>query len=72
MSLAVGEYKHLIQRIRFSFGVPWDGRYGYRTGYYTLSATAKRLTWGQYTQFLTQTEYRKLLAKARAKGWPLF
>lgn len=73
VSIIVGDYKHVIQRIQFAPGESWDGsEYAYRTGYYTYDASMKRIVWGQYTQFLTQLEYVELLGKARAKGWPLF
>jgi hypothetical protein len=69
----VSEYKHMIQRIRFASGVSWDGStHGYRTGYYTYDAAGKNIKWGQYTQFLTEREYRSLLAKARERGWDVF
>lgn len=43
----VSDYKHLIQRIRFSTGISWDeSEFGYRTGYYTWDAGYKRITWG--------------------------
>ncbi len=68
--IIVGEYKHLIQKIEFSNGVSWDGsQYAYRTGYYTYQYGRKNIKWGQYTQFLTEREYRELLGKARAAGW---
>ena len=69
VSIIVGDYKHLIQRIERKEGY-WDGsRVGYRTGYYTYDKEGKRILWGQYTQFLTEREYNKLLNKAKAKGW---
>jgi hypothetical protein len=70
--IIVGDYKHMIQRVRRD--VPyWDGcNYAYRTGYYTFDASGQKLKWGQFTQFLTEEQYRALLAQAREKGWPLF
>lgn len=69
----VSDYKHVIQKIRFAEGVAWDGSvHAYRTGYYTYDAKKKRIVWGQYTQFLTEKEYKALLAQARAKGWQVF
>ena len=66
----VNDYKHVIQKIRFADGVARDGSmHAYRTGYYTYDAAKKRIIWGQYTQFLTEKEYRALLGQARAKGW---
>jgi hypothetical protein len=77
VSIILGEgsgdvYKHLIQRIKRSEKA-WNGsRYEYRGGYFTLDGKKTRIVWGQYAQCLTEKEYRRLLAKARAKGWPLF
>jgi hypothetical protein len=68
----VGDYKHLIQKIEADNPF-WDGsRIGYRTCYYTYDAAGKHIKFGQYAQFLTQKEYKTLLSKAKAKGWPLF
>lgn len=70
--IMVDDYKHLIQRIRFAADVSWDGSvFGYRSGYYTFDAAGRSIKWGQYTQFLTEAEYFRLLALAREKGWPL-
>ena len=64
--IMVGDYKHLIQRIRMAPGLSWDGsEYAYRTGYYTYDANMSRIVWGQYTQFLTEKEYSKLLGRAK-------
>lgn len=69
----VGDYKHLIQKIRFADEVSWDGStFAYRTGYYTYQHGKKAIKWGQYTQFLTEKEYSTLLQKAKGKGWPIF
>ena len=71
--IMVGDYKHMIQKFRFAEGVAWDGsEYGYRTGYYTLDKHQRQIKWGQFTQSLTEKEYRELLARAKAKGWPIF
>jgi hypothetical protein len=68
--IIVGDYKHLIQKVRFEDGVSHDGSlFAYRTGYYTYEASRKNIKWGQYTQFLTEKEYRTLLQKAQDKGW---
>jgi len=66
----VGDYKHLIQKIRFADGRSWDGStFAYRTGYYTYQHGRKAIKWGQYTQFLTEKEYSTLLQRRReAKG----
>jgi hypothetical protein len=64
--IIVGDYKHLIQKIRFIDGVSWDGSiFAYRTGYYTFQHGKRYIKWGQYTQFLTENEYRTLLQKAK-------
>lgn len=71
--IIVGDYKHLIQRVRFETGVSWDdSTHAYRTGYYTYQGDRKQIKWGQYTQFLTEAEYRDLLGKAREKQWDIF
>src|SRR5256885_1304794 len=68
----VGDYKHLLQRIRFAPEISWDeSDYAYRTGYYTFDARGKSIKWGQYTQFLTEKEHRELLRMAKARGWPI-
>lgn len=73
MYIIIGEYKHLIQKVKFEGGVSWDKSiFAYRTGYYTFENGRKHIKWGQYTQFLTENEYRTLLAKAKAKGWDIF
>jgi hypothetical protein len=72
VSILVGDYKHLIQKVEFCVGMSWDeSRYAYRTGYYTWDAGYRRLTWGQFTQFLTEKEYKRLLSLARAKQWDI-
>jgi len=69
----VSDYKHVIQRIRFAEDVSWDGStHAYRTGYWTYDGKGSRIVWGQYTQFLTEIEYRVLLQKAMDKGWQIF
>ncbi len=71
--IIVEDYKHLIQKIELD-GKPStdDSVHGYRTGYYTFSYGMKKIVWGQYTQFLTEQQYRNLLGQARAKGWNIF
>jgi hypothetical protein len=69
--IIVGDYKHLIQKIRFATS-GWDGsEFAYRTGYYTYAHGKKVIKWGQYTQFLTEKEYSCLLQKAKDRGWPV-
>ncbi len=71
--ILVSDYKHVLQRIKFSANLSWDGsEYAYRSGYWTYDSKGKRIVWGQFTQFLTENEYKQLLQKARNKGWPIF
>ena len=71
--IIVSDYKHMIQQIRFPDHARWDGsEFAYRVGYYTYDASGKHIKWGQYTSVLTESQYRELLAKARAKGWDIF
>lgn len=70
--ILVHDYKHMIQRIspHPEGSTWWDGsKYGYRTGYYTFAKGKKSIVWGQYSQFLTGNEYRRLHRKAVKKGW---
>ena len=67
----VGDYKHVIQRIKLREGERRGGNeYAYRAGHWTYRGG--RINWGQYAPFLTETEFGELLTKARAKGWPIF
>ena len=69
----VNDYKHMIQKIRFTEGKGWgDNQFAYRTGYYTFQYNTNKIKWGQFTQFLTESEYKELLGKAKAKGWSIF
>lgn len=69
--IMVGDYKHMIQRIKYD-NTPGDSSvYGYRTCYYTLSAGGQ-LKFGQFAQQLTEHQYKILLGKAKKKGWPIF
>ena len=69
----VNDYKHMIQRIRFADGMAWgDCTHAYRSGYYTYDAGMKHIKWGQYTQFVTEKEFKSLLSQARNKGWDIF
>ncbi len=71
--IMVSDYKHMIQKIEFADRQSWDGsKFAYRTGYYTYDKDMKHIKWGQYTQFLTEKEYRELLKRAREKGWEIF
>jgi hypothetical protein len=69
----VNDYKHLIQRIRLADGDSAENpRFWYRTGYYTFDKKMKQVKWGQYSQCLSEEQYRELLGKAKEKGWPIF
>ena len=69
----VNDYRQMIQRIKFEDGASWDSStHAYRAGYYTYDAKKKRIFWGQYTQVVTQNEYKELLNKAQKKGWDIF
>jgi len=68
--IIVHDYKHVLHKIEGDF---WGGdKYAFRGGYWTYTADRKNIKWGQFTQFLTQREYKQLLAKAREKGWDIF
>jgi hypothetical protein len=69
----VNDYKHMIQKVRFSEGKGWGGnQFAYRTGYYTFQYGTNKIKWGQFTHFLTESEYKELLDKAKSKGWGIF
>ncbi len=76
--IIIGDYKHVIQRIEHPRQGKWQNGYwdkckfGYRTGYFTFDKSGKKLMWGQFAQFLTEHEYRTLIGKTIAKGWPIF
>jgi hypothetical protein len=69
--IMVSDYKHMIQKIEFKEGVSSD-KFAYRTGYYTYDSQMKNIKWGQFTQFLTERQYKALLSKAKEKGWNLY
>ena len=70
--IMVSDYKHMIQKIRHPKSAYWDGsKFGYRTGYYTYDKNMKNIIWGQFTQFLTEREYKRLLDKAQKKDWSI-
>jgi hypothetical protein len=72
VSILVDSTKHVIQRIRLADGVSWDGsKFGYKTGAFTLDARSNAVKWAQYSQCLSEEEFRELLGKAREKGWPV-
>jgi hypothetical protein len=70
--IMVGDYKHMIQRIRYCEPDLAGDEYGYRSCYYTLDRQGRQIRFGQFAQQLTQSQYRELLGKAQAKGWPIF
>lgn len=73
VGIVVDDAKHVIQRIRLAAGVSWDGsQYGYKTGSFTIDPRSGAVKWAQYSQVLSEREYNELLARARAKNWPMF
>lgn len=60
------ESKHFHQRIRQA-----DGTYTRRSCYYTLDKSGTRIVFGQYAPWISEADYCELLAKERAKGWPI-
>jgi hypothetical protein len=71
--IMVSEHKHVIQKIKFLPGESWDGsRFAYRTGYWTYDKDMRRIKWGQFSQFLSEKDYRQLLKRAKEKKWKLF
>lgn len=73
VGLVVDDAKHVIQKILLANGVSWDGsRYGYKTRSFTIDARTGSVKWAQYSQVMSEREYSELLAKARAKAWPIF
>jgi len=72
VGLVVDGAKHVIQRIRLADGVPWDGSdYGYKTGSFMIDPRTGAIKWAQYSQVMSEHEYRELLAMAKARGWPI-
>jgi hypothetical protein len=71
VSVLLGEYHHLIQRIKLTPEIQkeWKSRYAYRTCYYTLTARSRRPAWGQYHQLIVGSGFRQLAQKAIKKGW---
>jgi hypothetical protein len=69
VSIIVGEYKHVIQRIRLNPENWGTNKFAYRGGYYTLKAKTRQLVWGQYSALLLEADFRKLMRKAEKKGW---
>jgi hypothetical protein len=72
VGLVVDGAKHVIQRIRLAEGVNGDGSaYGYKTGSFVVDPRSGSVKWAQYSQVMSEHEYRELLAKAKARGWPI-
>jgi hypothetical protein len=72
VGLIVDGAKHVIQRIRFADDIAWDGcEYGYKTGSFVVDPRSGSIKWAQYSQVLSEHEYRELLALAKARGWPI-
>jgi hypothetical protein len=71
VSVIIGEYHHLIQRIKLTHVKQreWKSRYAYRTCYYTLTARTRKPAWGQYHQLIVSSGFRQLARKAIKKGW---
>jgi hypothetical protein len=71
VSIVMGEYHHLIQRIKLTpeKQKEWKSRYAYRTCYYTLTARTRKPAWGQYHQLIVSSGFRQLMRKALKKGW---
>jgi hypothetical protein len=71
VSVLLGEYHHLIQRIKLTPKIQkkWKSRYAYRTCYYTLTALSRKPAWGQYHQLIVASGFRQLAKKAIKKGW---
>ena len=72
VSAMVNDYNFLLQRIKLTPETVkrWGlGKYAYRTTYYTLATKSRKPTFGQYNALIPERHYRKLVAKATAKGW---
>ena len=73
VGIVAGDAKHVIQRIRLAKDVSHDGsHYGYKTGSFTIDPRTGSVKWAQYSQVVSEQEYRDLLALAKGKGWPVF
>jgi hypothetical protein len=56
-----------LQRIKLS-----NGREELRLGYYIIGkkpAMRGRWVWGQYATFLPVRDFKRIISKARSKGW---
>ena len=57
-----------LQRIRFDS----DGRIELRLGYYIIGKKKRmrgRWVWGQYATMLPVADFRRIITRARQKGW---
>ena len=72
VGIVVDGAKHVIQRIRLAEDASRDGeKYGYRTGSFVIDLRTGHVKFGQYSHVLLEGEYRELLQRAKAKGWPV-
>ena len=72
VSVVANDAKHVIQRIKLTKDVARDGsEYAYKAGTCYVDPRAGDVKWAQYSQIISEREHRELLAKARAKGWPI-
>jgi hypothetical protein len=72
VSLVTDRAKHVIQRIRLAKDVSWDGSdYGYKAGSFVIDPATGKVKWAQYSQVVSEHEYRELLAKVKTRGWPI-
>jgi len=63
----------MIQKIKPAFETWDESEFFYRTGYYTFAAKDKeKLVWGQYTQLLTEHEYKLSSARRSRRAGQFF
>ena len=71
VGIVVDGAKHVIHRVRLADGAGRDGEsYGYKCGSFIVDHTGN-IKWSQYSQLLSENEYRELLALVKTKGWPI-
>ena len=72
VSVVANAAKHVIQRIKLTKDIAWDGsEYAYKAGTFYVDPRTGDVKWAQYSQIISEREHRELLARARAKGWPI-
>ena len=72
VSVVANAAKHVIQRIKLTKDIAWDGsEYAYKAGTFYVDSRTGDVKWAQYSQIISEREHRELLARARAKGWPI-